>query len=142
MGIPLPPPTFTTIITRPSPVLVLCRMQTRETQASRFLQAQHAIHRLHTITGSPLYQVIERTHHHHTRAMWIRFKAHITEIRTTENFGLRIPIHPLPLFDHPHKGFLLVRFAVYAPELSVMHGALQEPVRRREHTAYHLDSCS
>src|SRR5262249_23301194 len=142
MGIPLPPPTFTKIIARPSPVLVLYWMQTGKTQAGSFLHAQHAIHRLHAVTRSPLYQVIERTHHHHTSAVRVNLKAHITKIRTTENFGLRIPIHPLPLFDHTHKGFLLVRFPVYAPDLSVTHRALQEHVRRREHTAYHLDGCS
>src|SRR5687767_12635505 len=100
MGMPLPPPTFTTSIARPSPVLVLCRMQARETQTNSFLQTQHAIHRLHAVARASLHQVIQGTHHHHTAAMRVSLKAYITEIRTTENFGLRIPIHPLPLFHH------------------------------------------
>src|SRR5437899_772468 len=119
MEMPLPPPTFTTIIARLSSVLVLRRMQTRETQASGFLQAQHAIHRLHAVARASLHQIIKSAHHHHTTAMRVSLKAHITEIRTTENLGLRIPIHPLALFHHTHKGFLLVRFPVYAPDLSV-----------------------
>src|SRR5215831_14958561 len=136
---PFPPPTFTTIMACPLPVLVLCRMQTRETQAGSFLQAQHAIHRLHTVARSSLHQVIEGAHHHHTTAMRVSLKAHITEIRTTENFRLWIPIHPLPLFHHTHKGFLLIRFPVYAPDLSVTQRALQEHMRCREHAAHHLD---
>src|SRR5215510_1177758 len=138
---PLPPPTFTTIIACPSPVLVLCRMQTRETQAGSFLQPQHTIHRLHAVARSSLYQVIKSAHHHHTTTMRVSLKAHITEIRTAENLGLRIPIHPLPLFHHTHEGFLLVRFPVYAPDLSVTHWALQEHMRCREHAAHHLDGC-
>src|SRR5437867_9350207 len=124
MGIPFPPPTFTTIMARPSPVLVLCRVQTRETQAGSFLQTQHAIHRLHAVARAPLHQVIEGAHHHHTTAMRVSLKTHITEIRTTENLGFRIPIHPLALFHHTHKGFLPVRFPVYAPDLSVTHRVL------------------
>src|SRR5262249_11839823 len=119
--------------------LVLGWMQTREIQAGSFLQTEHAIHRLHAVTRSSLYQVIQGAHHHHTTAMRVSLKAHITEIRTTENLRLRIPIHPLPLFHPTHKGFLLVRFSVYAPALSVTQRALQEHVRRREHAAHHLD---
>src|SRR5262245_19823809 len=138
---PFPPPTFTTSIARPSPVLVLGWMQTREKPAGGFLQAQHTIHRLHAVARAPFHEIIQSAHYHHTTAMWVSLKTHITEIRTTENFGLRIPIHPLPFFHHTHKGFLLVRFAVYAPDLFVTHRTLQEHVRRREHTAYHLDGC-
>src|SRR5438874_10782246 len=116
----------------------LRRMQTRETQAGSLLQAQHAIHRLHAVACASLYQIIKSAHHHHTTAMRVSLKAHITEICTTENLGLWIPIHPLALFHHTHKGFLLVCFPVYAPHLSITHRVLQEHMRRREHAAHHL----
>src|SRR5919204_1074548 len=108
-------------------------MQTRERQAGGFLQTQHAVHGLYAVASASLDQVVEGTHHHHAAAMRVGLETDIAEVRASENFGLRIAIHPLPLLDDAHERLILVGVAIHTPEISVTHRAFEQDVRRGEY---------
>jgi len=68
-------------------------------------------------------------------------EADITEVAARQYLRLRIAIHAAALLDQANEGFALVRFAVDAPQPSLVDSLVHEDVRRNQHATHQLNCC-
>src|SRR5258708_30540702 len=103
-------------------------METRECQFQRLIPAAHAIERLHSISGSPLHQVVQGSNNHYSLLMSIEFKTDVTIVTSCQNLRLGITVYTVPFFNQAHKRLMLVGFAIESPQNALIDTFFQKSI--------------
>src|SRR5215510_13364818 len=99
-------------------------MKSDEAEAGIFRKTERDIHRLHSVAGSALHQVVDRAERDDAVAARIEGEADVGEVRSGDELRLGEAVDARALLDDAHERLARVRLPIRAPErLLVAHAA-------------------
>src|SRR5438105_7978997 len=111
-----------------------------EAEPRGLVEPERHVHRLHTVAGRALHQVVDGTERDDAVAARIEREPDVREVRAGDELGLGVAEDAAALLHDAHERLARVARAVQLPELLLVDPLLDVDVRRGKGAAHQLDA--